>query len=114
MISGVINLQSILLGLLAVSCITNAFLLNRFVKHLRQECSVTLAEELSVLLPFGSDGIGIEWRALRYLLGRKYEALDNKGAIKKGDQARVSFLISFLLLFATIVWILIAQPVRVG
>lgn len=102
-------LRDVAFWLFVMSWGLDAFLLSRFVRRLSQKQSSYLAEKLSLLLISGSGRISDEWRALQYVIQRKYSSLNDKEMIKLGDQARVCFFLSCGLMLTYVVLALITQ-----
>lgn len=91
---------NILFWLFVGSMILHGYMLARFVMRLNNAklLSPDEMEGLNQLIISGSGGVGQQWRALIYIVERKYSNLEDNSLVKSGDYARISFFFAFVLM----------------
>ena len=95
-------LPSIVALLAIAAMVLHAILLARFVKKIDKLGVLSFEESdaLNQLVLSGSGGIRVQFRALVYLLARKYAVAKDTSIVEAGDHARLSFLLAMLLIIA--------------
>jgi hypothetical protein len=101
-----LNLPTATFAFFVVSVAISGVLLYQLIQQLARSGRVSgdELEGLNQLLLSGSGGVGSQWRALSWLLGRKYLALNDEKISRAGNRALTGFFstLVFLLMWCVV------------